>query len=290
LTNWIQGFAAGGYDFATFPSWVSDYLPFMKDDREVVASRSMAHGGKITDRESFDSFEWKDDADGDFSLIEDCRELLPAGMKLVVFSPGSVLEGMMSLAGYEDLCYILADDPDLFRDLADAVGRRILSFFDRATKTDVVGAAFVPDDWGFKTQMFFKSETMREYIFPWHRRIVRLLHQRGIPAILHSCGKLDSVWEDIIEMGYDAKHSYEDVIEPVEDAYERLCGRIAILGGIDVDFLARSSPEEITQRCAGMLARSADRGGYALGSGNSIPPYVPYESFRAMLHATGRFD
>ncbi len=47
--------------------------------------------------------------------------------------------------------------------------------------------------------------------------------------------------EDIIcDMKFDGKHSYEDNIIPVEEAYRRWGGRIAILGGIDVDFLIRS--------------------------------------------------
>lgn len=286
LANWIHGFHAAGYDFATFPTWVDNFLPFMKDDREVMASRGMAHGGRITDRASFEALDWGDDHDGDFSLIEQCRDLLPEGMKLVIFSPGSVLEGMMSLTGYEDLCYMLADDPELVGELADAVGNRILGFLDRATQSDVVGAVFLPDDWGFKTQLFLPPEQMREYVFPWHRRFVALLHGRGLPVILHSCGKMDWVWDDIIDdLRYDAKHSYEDAIEPVESIYDRLADRIAIIGGIDIDFLSRESPGAVESRCRAMLERAAARGGYALGSGNSIPAYIPYDNYRAMLRA-----
>lgn len=288
LENWVRGFGAAGYDFATFPTWVSNFLPFMKDDRDVLQSRGMAHGGAISDRESFEAFDWEDDNDGDFSLIDACRRFLPEGMKLVVFSPGSVLEGMMSLTGYEDLCYLLADEPELVQELADAVGKRIYRFLERALASDIVGAAFIPDDWGFKTQMFLNPDQMRELIFPWHRKLVELVHSTGRPAILHSCGKLDWVWEDIInDLRYDGKHSYEDAIEPIEDAYDRLAGRIAVCGGLDVDFLARATPEAIEERARGMLQRSAERGGYALGSGNSIPGYIPYENYRALLRAAG---
>ena len=81
---------------------------------------------------------------------------------------------------------------------------------------------------------------------------------------------------------YDGKHSFEDTIIPVEQAYERWSGRIAILGGIDVDFLCRSKPNQIKDRCKAMLARTAKKGAYALGSGNSIPEFVPHESYFAI--------
>jgi uroporphyrinogen decarboxylase len=34
-----------------------------------------------------------------------------------------------------------------------------------------------------------------------------------------------------------------------------------------------------------MIERTAARGGYALGTGNSIPDYVPIENYLAMIRA-----
>jgi uroporphyrinogen decarboxylase len=80
-------------------------------------------------------------------------------------------------------------------------------------------------------------------------------------------------------------HSYEDCIEPVEKAYTHWGPRIAIVGGIDVDVMVRATPAAIHQRALGLLALSAKRGGYALGTGNSVPPYIPDENFFAMISA-----
>ena len=80
-------------------------------------------------------------------------------------------------------------------------------------------------------------------------------------------------------MQYDGRHSYEDNIMPVEDAYELMNGRIAVLGGIDMNFLVSGTPEAIY-----------DRAGYMLGSGNSIPEYVPHENYLAMIRAALDMD
>lgn len=69
---------------------------------------------------------------------------------------------------------------------------------------------------------------------------------------------------------------------PVEEAYERFGDRIAIMGGMDMDFLCRKSPEAIRKRARNLLALAAGKGGYALGSGNSIARYVPRENFLAL--------
>jgi len=84
---------------------------------------------------------------------------------------------------------------------------------------------------------------------------------------------------------YDAKHSFEDIILPVEQVYERWGNRIAILGGFDIDYLSRSKPEVVYQRAKAILEQTRQRGGYALGTGNSITNYIPMENYYAMASA-----
>jgi uroporphyrinogen decarboxylase len=62
-------------------------------------------------------------------------------------------------------------------------------------------------------------------------------------------------------------------------------GRIAVIGGIDMNFIIRQSPADITARSRAMLERASSRGGYMLGSGNSVPEYMPQDHYFAMLEA-----
>jgi uroporphyrinogen decarboxylase len=146
-----------------------------------------------------------------------------------------------------------------------------------------VGALIVNDDWGFKTQTMIPPEMLRELVFPWHKKMVEAIHQNKKFAILHSCGNLESVMDDIVtELRYDAKHSFEDAIVPVEDFWQQWHKKIAVLGGIDVDFLSRSNPETIGNRCRKLLETTGLQS-YALGSGNSITGYIPVENYMAMI-------
>ena len=65
--------------------------------------------------------------------------------------------------------------------------------------------------------------------------------------------------------------------------------RIAIMGGIDMDFLTRKRPEEVYSRAIKLLEQTSDRGGFALGSGNSIAHYVPMENYLSMIRAATDF-
>ena len=286
----IQAFHAAGYDYTTLHA-SSFSFPTGQHMDAGKKSYSQNHEGLVTDRNSFDRYPWPDPDACDTSRIATLAPELPEGMKFIVYGPGGVLENVIMIVGYEDLCYLMIDDMPLVEDIFEAVGSRLVRYYKKVAGHDSVGALISNDDWGHSTQTMFSTDIMRKLVVPWHAEIAKTIHAAGKPAILHSCGQLIEVMDDIIDtIGYQAKHSYEDKILPVEQAYEKWHDRIAILGGIDLDFVCRGEPEAIWQRSVDMLERTASRGGYALGSGNSIPYYVPTENYLAMISAVEAFS
>jgi uroporphyrinogen decarboxylase len=276
----IHGFRNAGYDYATL---LIPGFGFPAGERCQRASVSMNEGAVIRDRSSFDAYAWQDPLGADYGLLDRLAPVLPEGMKFIVSGPGGVLENVVSLVGYETLCIMTIDDMPLVSDIFEAVGSRIVAYYQSCVSHAAVGAIIGNDDWGFRSQTMLPPKHMRSLVFPWHRQIVRAAHAADKPAILHSCGCLTEVMDDIIDdLGYNGKHSYEDAIQPVEDAYDKYHDRIAILGGIDLDFMCRSTTEAVYERSLKMLKH--DRA-YALGTGNSVPEYVPDENYFAMIRA-----
>lgn len=274
-----------GYDYATLHYSAMDF-PRGELTHTGGESYSANEGASITDRASFEKYPWPEPEDfAPEPLEEGLKELDPA-MKAVVLGPCGVLENVIMLTGFDNLCIMLALEPDLVQDIFDAVGERLLRYYEMALSHERVGAIIGNDDWGYKTQTMLSTEQMRKYVFPWHKKIVKLAHDAGRPAILHSCGNLKEVMDDVIDdMGYDAKHSFEDNIQPIEEAWTQYHSRIALMGGIDVDYVIRSEPQAVHDRAKAMLEKTRGTGGYALGTGNSVPKYVPMESFFALLSA-----
>jgi len=279
----VEAYTAAGFDYAT--THASD---FKLDAREqqTKSTISLNENFVITDGDTFQQYSWPDPKNYDYSRLEKIRPFLSDGMKLMVMGPGGVLENVIALTGYDNLCFMLYDNPDLAGAIFDKVGEGLLKYYEAALSFDTVGLLMSNDDWGFKTQTFLSPADMRKYVFPWHKKYVEIAHSHKIPALLHSCGYFNDVLDDTIDfMGYDGKHSFEDTILPVEDSYERWHNRIAILGGIDVNFIISRSEEEIIKRSRAMLDRAKGRGGYALGTGNSVPEYVPQDNYIALLKA-----
>ena len=242
----------------------------------------LASSHTIANREDFEKYPWPDMAKVDYTPLERIGRLLPDGMKVIPGSSG-VLENVIWLLGYEGISYLLYEDEGLVREMFHAVGSRIVEYLGTAAAYGVVGAVNLGDDLGFKTQTMLSPAAMREHVFPWHRKIVEVIHRHGKPAILHACGNVAEVMDDIIGCGWDAKHSFEDVVEPVWEAKARYGDRIALLGGFDMDKLSRMSVDEVRGHTRFLVERCAPGGGWALGSGNSVANYIPVENFLAML-------
>jgi uroporphyrinogen decarboxylase len=153
-----------------------------------------------------------------------------------------------------------------------------------------IGGIFMGDDLGHFSGTFVSPKVLRKKFFPHTASIVDLAHSAGKIFILHSCGNIQDVMDDLIEMGIDAKHSYEDKIMPVEEAYARYGDRIGIIGGIDVNTMAGGSEEDVRDRTRQVLDSCASRGRYVLGTGNSIANYIPLHNYLAMVDEAKKWN
>ena len=90
--------------------------------------------------------------------------------------------------------------------------------------------------------------------------------------------------DDLIDdVGIDALHSFEDTILPVTEAKAQYGDRIALLGGLDVDFMCRATEEQVRERARRTLDRCMPGAGYCLGTGNSVANYIPLNNYLEIL-------
>lgn len=283
-----------GYDVAR----VSAPIPFnvqrvTGQDPSTLSSSAREwaneHAGPIGTIADFEAFRWPGREDVDFGPVEAAVECLPDGMALLGFS-GGVLEFAMDLLGMERLMLATRRDPALVAAVIERVGQTIYSVFETYCQVDAVCALWLGDDLGHKHGTLLSPKWLIEHIVPWYKRFADLAHAHGRPFLLHTCGNTAAVLPAIVEAGIDAKHSFEDVIEPVEQFYDRWAARIATLGGVDVHLLATGSADTIRARTLQVLEHCAPRGSYAAGSGNSIPNYISPANYLAMIEAVWTFN
>jgi len=278
-----------GYDYV--PIWIP-LAPFSVKSRVTDDTAILSRGkrtwveertGVITSWEEFEAFPWDRinlELKDYFSFIS---EILPEGMKATA---GSTVYEMIGerLLGWECMFRNLFLKPDLVKAVFDRWGQIVYKAYKEAVTHDCVGAIFHADDLGYKKGTMVSPDILREIVFPWFRRFSSLAHGHGKIYLYHCCGNVARVMEDLIEdVKIDGFHAFQDNIIPVWEFKEKYGDRVAALGGVEVDKLARYEQESLREYVKSILDKCAPEGRYALGSGNTVTNYVPVENYLTML-------
>ena len=271
------------YDVVSYEVCITAVLP---DGGAILGGRP----GPIQSRAEFEQYPWTEIPRRYWERAAPWFDALvwelPEGMRAVGGVGNGVFEICEDLVGLEYLPLMQVDDPALYADVFRRVGDMMFEIWTEFLRRycDAFVACRIGDDLGFKSSLLTNPRTVREQIMPQYRRVIDAVHAAGRPFLWHSCGCIFEVMDDAIAAGIDAKHSNEDAIAPFDRWIRNYGDRIGLLGGFDMDFLCRLAPGEIRAAVAdrGRRFRDAARG-YALGSGNSIPDYVPVENYLAMI-------
>lgn len=250
------------------------------------------HKGPVTNWEEFESFPWPDPKTVSTRSLEWYEKNLPEDMCII--GSGNFAhfsEQLLFLMGYETLCYALYDQRDLVADISKKLIEINKIIINNMLEFERVKILWGSDDMGFRTQTFISPDDLREFVLPGHKLMAQISHKANRPYLLHSCGNLKDIMNDLInDIGIDAKHSFEDTIEDVIEVNNQYKDKIAILGGIDVDFLCRADEEQIRERVFRTLENCIPGGGYCLGTGNSVANYIPIDNYITMLDEGRKYN
>ena len=260
--------------------------------KEGKGTRMWVEGGAgaIRDDDTFDDFDWPDPDDSySYDTLGKLGKLLPDGA-MAVINVGYIFMAPWMLMGLENFCLALAAGEPLVEKVIERVGNIQLRVAENLLQFDCVGAIRMPDDLGHTGGTIVAPKFLRQYIFPWHKRIGELVHSKGLPYLYHSDGRLYDVIDDLIDIGYDALHPCEPSSMDIELLKRKYGGRICLCGNIDLDTtLTRGTPEEVEQEVKLRIRTIAPGGGYCCGSSNSVPEYVPYENYIAMIESIQKY-
>lgn len=239
---------------------------------------------KIRNWDDFEKYPWPKVTEENFYITKYICGHLPDGMGFMTYHAYGVYEHASRLMGYEGLCFNLIDNLPLVKAVVDKIGELIYEYYKRLLELDKISAIFQGDDFGFNTQTLISPNDLRKYFLPWHKKYAQLCHENNRPYYLHSCGKIDAIMEDLIDdVKIDGKHSFQDGVSPIIEAKKLWGDRICLLGGVDIDKLARLEPDDLRKYVRKTIDYCNPGGRFAIGSGNSIPSYIPVENYLTML-------
>lgn len=265
----------------------AQYNPFQDGD----STRMWAEEGKgvIYDEASFEAFDWPDPDRFNYDIVAEAGQLLPGGAKVIV-NVGSVFTASWMLMGMEAFFIALGEGSELVPRLVQKVGSTQLEVVRNLLEHDCVGAICMPDDLAHCGGLMLSPRFLRQHVFPWNKKIGDLVRAKDLPYIYHSDGRIVTVLDDLIACGFHAVHPNERSSVDIAELKKQYGGRLCLCGNIDLDStLTLGTPQEVEEEVKLRIRTIGPGGGYCCGSSNSVPEYVPYANYLAMIEAVKKY-
>lgn len=159
---------------------------------------------------------------------------------------------------------------ELVAAIADYKIKLIRRFNDAAGGLDLV---WYGDDWGTQNDLFIPPEVWRRIIKPHTKRIYDCIRDCGAMVNQHSCGKIDSIFADMVEMGCDIWNP----CQPCNDLAglkKQFAGKITFAGAIDSQFVLDRpgvTTDEVRAEVRRRIDELAEGGGYVAAPSHGVP-------------------
>lgn len=185
--------------------------------------------------------------------------------------------------GTERLLVAMLEDPEWCSDMFNRFLDVTLDLLDMVWNAGYVfhGVRW-PDDMGYKNHQFFSLDLYRELLKPVHKRAIDWAHEKGIYAELHSCGDVNPLIPDLLEIGLDSLNPLEVKagMDPVH--LKRTYGdKLVLHGGINAALW--DNPNAFEAQMREVLPVVKENGGYIFSSDHSIPSSVSLQDFQRIV-------
>jgi len=216
------------------------------------------------------------------SRYEDCFRIFKIGF--------SLYERAWTLRGMENLMMDFLDHPNFVHRLLRSIADYNIAQTKEALKYDI-DAVYFGDDWGQQTGLQMGPCIWREFILPELKRMYAVVRKAGKFVLIHCCGKVDELFDDLIEIGLNCFNPFQPEVMDVFDLMKRYKGRLAFHGGLSTQqTLPFGSVDDVKSKVAELL-EAGKNGGYIFAPAHAVEGDVPLENMLAfieMLHAQSR--
>ncbi|MFA6240604.1 MAG: uroporphyrinogen decarboxylase family protein [Candidatus Hydrogenedentales bacterium] len=195
----------------------------------------------------------------------------------------SLFERAWTLAGMENVLTAMMCEPDFVHALLDRILEFNLAVVDRACSHAIDGMYF-GDDWGSQRGLLMGHALWREFILPRVECMYRRVKEHGKFVFIHSCGKVDELFPDLIEAGLDVFNPFQPEAIDVFEAKIRYGNRLCFHGGISTQrVLPYAKPDEVKKHVRCLLDHVGKNGGLFASPAHAVPADARPENVAAML-------
>jgi uroporphyrinogen decarboxylase len=202
----------------------------------------------------------------------------------VVASIGfSLFERAWTLAGMERVLMAMVDDNQFLSLLMDRILDFNLKLIEKACTYSIDAMRF-GDDWGQQRGLIMGPVLWREIIGPRVRQMYGLVKSKGKKVFIHSCGKVDELFPDLIDSGLDVFNPFQPEVMDVYQVKQRYGDRLTFFGGISTQkTLPYATDRQVKDEVERLMEGIGRNGGYIASPAHDIPKDARPENIAAMI-------
>ena len=126
-------------------------------------------------------------------------------------------------------------------------------------------------------------ELWRRFIKPRAAEEYRACHAAGMKVLIHSCGDVSSIFDDLIEIGVDMFNPFQPEVMDVYALLKKYRGRLAFNGGLSTQRTLPYGTVADVRRESEQLLKAGREGGYIFAPAHAVEGDVPLENMLAFI-------
>jgi len=238
--------------------------------------------GTVLPEPSMNGYDFPDPLDNRF--FEDIPEKIERlGDRFRVFSLGfSLYERAWTLRGMENLLMDMVAHPDFVHDLLNRIADYNIAQVHEALTFDI-DAVYFGDDWGQQRGLIMGPDLWHRFFYPLLERMYGEVRGAGKVVMIHSCGDVDELFDDLIQIGLSCFNPFQPEVMDVFDLLKRYHGRLAFHGGLSTQRTLPYGTTRDVERETARLLQAGEEGGYIFAPAHDVEGDVPLQNILAFI-------
>jgi len=249
----------------------------------------MAINPREVDEELLETIRNAPITDEDVRQIKEAVE--EANGEIAVFgSTRSAFGFLFILLGLENMADAIYNEPELLQEIIEAAD----DYWTRlGLKLIECGcdALYVANDMGMNGRTLISPNQLRELFFPSFRKQVQTWKAAGGKVLLHSCGNIEAILEDLADIGIDAINNIQvRAGMDLARTKEKIGDRVTIVGNVDATGIMCQRDKSLIDNAIREVVETAGQdGGLIIATDHSFHEGIPSENVVYFLERAREF-
>ncbi len=252
---------------------------------EEYASSPLGYVESVEDFEQYkywpsvDNYDWENYAEKLAKVHE---------KRLTKLYMGGLFEFAWALRGYEQFMMDMIVEPEIAHYIMDKICTFWCDYFECAMKHagDLIDVAYTYDDIAAQTTLLMSEQMLEEFVFPYHRKMNKIIKSYNKPIIYHSCGAVRPVIDKLRDLPIDVLNPLQPLAKDMDFSYikETYGDSLCFHGGICIQHtLPKGTPQQVRDEVKRAVSILGKNGGYFMTSAHYIQNDTPVENIEALF-------